>query len=135
MPSSIRTGQQHRFSVVPWGGSDPDTTWVSFAFVQSGENLSTASSRHARSQLSTHHAEIVAIGDGNSAWKPAGDSEAPNQAGSTLRELRRRIGGDEGFVHDATGVRYRVSLRQWSDFDPDLTRLLVTFVKNPPSSI
>jgi hypothetical protein len=46
----------------------------------------------------------------------------------TLRELRKMLGGDEGFIDDISGKKHRVSLKKWENVDQDKIFFAIGFV-------
>jgi hypothetical protein len=53
-----------------------------------------------------------------------------DKPGTTLREFRRQLGGDEGYVTDTVyrkGEKHHVSLKPWEGADPDRTRVMVSW--------
>jgi hypothetical protein len=128
------SGREHQVSLARWRDCDPDSTWVSFSFIELGTDCQTPGvvADHRRlAAAPTHRVAFIVIGDGDRDRPVTETKGSARTMGYTLRQLRKRVGGDEGFIRDAAGVSHKVSLRPWAQFDPDQTRLLVTFVKMP----
>ena len=47
---------------------------------------------------------------------------------STLSDLRKQLGGDEGVLRDPFGAEHAISLKPWADSDPASTRVQPVFV-------
>src|SRR5262245_21264401 len=81
----------------------------------------------------THTIEVFEVTPGDPKamqWAmPDGTSAV---VGVPLREIRKKLGGDEGYwTNPADGAPMKVSLAQWKDRDPDTTLLFVRIVSNP----
>ena len=67
---------------------------------------------------------------------PSGRMSMPDGSSATigvsLRELRERFGGDEGFLHPPSSDQpVPISLAKWKGRDPDTTFLHISMIQKP----
>jgi hypothetical protein len=124
-------GNEHSVSVESWADEDPERTYVQFAYRGRLQDRPKADPeqwarlKHTR----VDRMELHAINVGDPYWGvPSDEDDLP---GCSLREMRERLGGDEGFLTDDEGRQHRVSLRQWRTADPDRTRIVVKQMHEP----
>jgi hypothetical protein len=58
---------------------------------------------------------------------PVAEYVTPDEGGYSLAEMRQRLGGDSGHIRGPDGNMHFVSLEQWRESDPQITRVIVRF--------
>lgn len=76
--------------------------------------------------------QVVEVSPANASSRETLPDGAHVVMGVPLREIRRILGGDEGYwKHPATGESLFVSVKRWADRDPDTTLISVRFHHRP----